>query len=92
MKLTLIIAGAVALACAPAYAKPQASHDTQQYNVGERLPCGYKGYTAYRRIPHDLRNRYALDDDYRYIYRDDYLYQIDRKTLIVQRVLQPLLR
>ena len=62
------------------------------YNVGQRLPQGYNSYTPYNQIPYDLRDRYDLDDDYRYIYRDDYLYQVDPKTMIVQQVLQALLR
>ena len=62
------------------------------YNVGQRLPYGYNSYTPYNQIPYDLRNRYNLGDDDRYIYRDDYLYRVDPKTLIVQQVLQALLR
>ena len=62
------------------------------YNVGQRLPYGYNSYTPYNQIPYDLRTRYDLDDDYRYIYRDDYLYQVDPTTLIVQQVLGALLR
>lgn len=62
------------------------------YNVGQRLPYGYNGFTPYGSIPYDLRDRYDLDDDYRYIYRDDYLYQVDPTTLIVQQVLGALLR
>ena len=62
------------------------------YNVGQRLPYGFNGYTPYNQIPYDLRNRYDLDDDYRYIYRDDYLYQVDPTTMIVSQVLQALLR
>ena len=62
------------------------------YNVGQRLPYGYNGYTAYNQIPYDVRNRYNLDDDYRYIYRDDYLYQVDPTTRIVQQVLSAILR
>jgi len=62
------------------------------YNVGQRLPYGYNSYTPYNQIPYDLRDRYDLDDDYRYIYRDAYLYQVDPKTMIVQQVLQALLR
>ncbi len=62
------------------------------YDVGQRLPYGYNGFTPYGSIPYDLRNRYDLDDDYRYIYRDDYLYQVDPTTLIVRQVLNAILR
>lgn len=64
----------------------------KHYDVGQRLPYGFNGYTPYNQIPYDLRNRYDLDDDDRYIYRDDYLYRVDPKTMIVQQVLQALLR
>ena len=62
------------------------------YNVGQRLPTGFNRYTGYNQIPIALRNRYNLNDDYRYIYRDNYLYQVDPTTLIVRQVLSALLR
>ena len=62
------------------------------YNVGQRLPYGYNSYTPYNQIPYDLRNRYDLDNDDRYIYRDNYLYQVDPTTRIVQQVLSAILR
>ena len=61
------------------------------FNVGQRLPYGYNGYTPYGSIPYDLRSRYDLNDNYRYIYRDDYLYQVDPTTLVVQRILNAIL-
>ncbi len=61
------------------------------YNVGQRLPYGYNGYTPYNQIPYDLRNRYDLNDDDRYIYRDDYLYRVDPRTQIVQQIIQALI-
>ena len=62
------------------------------YNVGQRLPYGYNGYTPYNQLPYDLRNRYSLNDDYRYIYRDNYLYQVDPRTNLVSQVLSAILR
>ena len=62
------------------------------FNVGQRLPYGYNSYTPYGSLPPYLRDRYDLDDDYRYIYRDDYLYQVDPTTLIVRQVLNAILR
>jgi hypothetical protein len=61
------------------------------FSVGQRLPYGYNSYTPYGSIPYNLRNRYGLDDNYRYIYRDDYLYQVDPSTLVVQRILNAIL-
>ena len=62
------------------------------YNVGQRLPYGYNGFTPYSQIPYDVRRQYGLNDNYRYIYRDDYLYQVDPTTMIVSQVLNSILR
>lgn len=62
------------------------------YNIGQRLPYGFNGYTPYNQIPYDLRRRYNLDDDYRYIYRDDYLYRVDPTTMVVRQILNAILR
>lgn len=62
------------------------------YNVGQRLPYGYNRYTPYDQIPYDLRRQYGLDDDYRYIYRDDYLYQVDPTTMVVRQILNSIIR
>ena len=61
------------------------------FNVGQRLPFGYNGYTRYDALPYDLRRRYDLNDNYRYIYRDDYLYQVDPTTMVVSRILNAIL-
>jgi hypothetical protein len=61
------------------------------FNQGQRIPNGYDGYTPYGSIPYNLRNRYDLNDNYRYIYRDDYIYQVDPTTLVVQRILNAIL-
>jgi hypothetical protein len=84
-------------ACPPGLAKknPQCMPPGQykkRFQVGQRLPYGYDSYTPYNQIPYDLRRQYDLSNDYRYIYQDDYLYRVDPTTLIVQQVLQALLR
>jgi hypothetical protein len=61
------------------------------YNVGQRLPFGYRGFTPYDQIPYDLRRHYDLNDDYRYIYRDQYLYRVDPTTMVVQQILNAIL-
>jgi hypothetical protein len=83
--------------CPPGLAKknPQCMPPGQykkRFNVGQRLPYGYNGYTPYNQIPYDLRQQYGLSNDYRYVYQDDYLYRVDPTTMIVQQVLQGLLR
>jgi hypothetical protein len=62
------------------------------YNVGQRLPYGNNGFTPYSQIPYDLRRQYGLNDNYRYIYGDGYLYQVDPTTMIVSQVLNAILR
>ena len=64
----------------------------KKYNVGQRLPYGYNGYTPYDRIPYDLRNQYGLDPQGRYIYDQNYLYRVDPKTQIISQVLNAILR
>ena len=62
------------------------------FNVGQRLPKGYDRYTPYNQIPYDLRRQYGLNTNDRYIYRDDYIYRVDPKTMVVQQVLNAILR
>jgi hypothetical protein len=82
--------------CPPGLAKknpqcmPPGQHK-KMFNVGQRLPYGYHGYTPYEQIPYDLRRHYGLDDDYRYIYRDDYLYRVDPTTMVVTQILRAIL-
>lgn len=61
------------------------------FEMGQRVPYGYDGLTAYNRLPYDLRNQYQLDPYSQYIYRDDYLYRVDPKTMIVNQILRAVL-
>ena len=61
------------------------------FNVGQRLPKGYNAYTPYNQIPYDLRRQYGLNDNDRYIYRNDYIYRVDPKTMVVQQILNAIL-
>ena len=60
------------------------------FEVGQRVPLGYRGLLGYDGLPYDLRNRYGagLDPYSRYIYRDDYLYRVDPKTRVVSEILR----
>ena len=62
------------------------------FNVGQRLPLGYDGYTPYNQIPYDLRSQYNLDPYGRYIYDQNYLYRVDPKTQIISSILSAILR
>lgn len=54
---------------------------------GDRLPRGYNGYTSYNQIPRSYRDRYNLDRDGRYVYRDGQVYQVNPRTSIIEQVL-----
>jgi len=60
------------------------------FDVGERVPAGYRGLTAYNALPPDLRRQYggALDPRARYILDDQYLYRVDPRTMIVRQILR----
>ncbi len=62
------------------------------YRVGYKLDRGYNGFTPYNQIPYELRDGYNLDDDYRYVYDRNYIYQVDPTTMIVSQVLNAILR
>lgn len=44
-------------------------------------------YTSYDRLPRSYVSRYDLNRDYRYVYRDNYIYVVDPKTYAVQRII-----
>ena len=62
------------------------------YNVGQRYNRNFGNLWAYNQIPTDLRSRYDFDQSDRYYYRNGYLYQVDPKTMLVERVISALLR
>jgi len=59
------------------------------FREGQRIGAGYRYYTPYGDIPGVYRNdiNYGLNDDYRYIYRNDYLYEVDPTTSLVRRII-----
>ncbi|HUE79259.1 MAG TPA: hypothetical protein VMN38_06475 [Sphingomicrobium sp.] len=63
------------------------------FNVGQRIPSGYRGLLGYNALPYDLRSRYGtgIDPNSRYIYRDDYLYRVDPTTMVVSEILRGIL-
>ena len=62
------------------------------YGVGYRFDRGFGGWTPYNQIPYDLRRQYALDPYGRYVYDQNYIYQVDPTTYVVSRVLDAILR
>lgn len=62
------------------------------YRIGQRLPYGYNSYTPYNQIPYDVRNRYDLNPDGRYVYDQGYIYQVNPRTRIISQILNAILR
>lgn len=62
------------------------------YGVGYRFDRGFAGWTPYNQIPYDLRRQYDLSPYGRYIYDQNYIYQVDPTTYVVSRVLDAILR
>ena len=61
------------------------------WNTGYRFGPRY-GYTSYRTLPRTYVQRYDLSPRYRYVYRDNYIYQVDPTTYAVTRVIDALTR
>lgn len=61
------------------------------YERGHRFDSRFTGYTAYDRIPYDLRRQYSLDPRSRYVYDQNYIYRVDPTTLVVTEVLRAIL-
>jgi hypothetical protein len=64
------------------------------FGVGQRVPLGYNGLLGYNALPQSLRSYYGpqLDPYSRYVYDQNYLYRVDPRTMLVQQVLNALIR
>jgi hypothetical protein len=73
----------------PACTPPgQAKRD---FREGQRLSQNYRNYTPYNDIPLILRERYDLDDDNRYIYRNNVIYTVDPQTRLITSIINAIL-
>jgi hypothetical protein len=63
----------------------------RMFREGQRVSSNYRYYTPYGDIPLVLRDRYDLDDDYRYVYRNNVIYQIDPQTRLIRDVIDAIL-
>ncbi len=61
------------------------------WRTGYRFGPRYS-YTSYRAIPRVYVQRYDLSPRYRYVYRDNYIYQVDPSTYAVTRIIDALTR
>ena len=64
----------------------------KQFEIGQKIPSGYKGLIRYDALPYELRMGYggALDPDARYVYDQHFLYRVDPSTLVVRQILRSL--
>ena len=84
-------------ACPPGLAKKNAmcmppGQFKKLYATGQRFPTSDGNQWSYNQIPGDLRSRYGFQPNYRYYYGDGYLYQVDPKTLLIQQVVNAIMR
>ena len=62
------------------------------YNVGQRYNRNSGNLWSYDQIPDALRSQYSLDQSDRYYYNSGNLYQVDPKSMLVERVISAVLR
>ena len=63
----------------------------EAYKVGYVFGPNYN-YTEVAALPQPVVVRYHLNPDYRYVYRDNYVYVVDPKTYAVTRIIDALTR
>ena len=63
----------------------------RSFHEGQRVGKGYRYYTPYDNIPEALRSQYNLDNDNRYIYRNNTIYQVNPTTSVVTRIINTIL-
>ena len=63
------------------------------FNVGQRVPLGYRGLLGYNSLPYGVRDHYGqrLDPYSRYVYDQNYLYRVDPTTMVVREILRAVL-
>jgi hypothetical protein len=61
------------------------------FHEGQRVPVRYRYITPYNDIPLVLRDRYDLDPDFRYIYRNNVIYTIDPATNLITSIINAVL-
>lgn len=63
----------------------------RRFREGQRVSNNYRHYTPYGDIPLALRDRYDLDDENRYIYRNNVIYTVDPRTRVITSILDAIL-
>lgn len=82
-------------ACPPGLAKKSPAcippgQAKRMFSEGQRIPSGYRSFTDFDDIPlqyrDDIPSRYG-SDAYRYIYRDNSIYIVDRETRVISEII-----
>jgi hypothetical protein len=58
--------------------------------VGQRVPTGF-GVVRFNQVPVDIRTRFDLSADDRFVIRDRFIYVVDPRTRLVDRIIDLLL-
>ncbi len=64
----------------------------RMYRSGQRYPTQYGSQWSYNQIPQDLRGQYGFNQNSRYYYGDGYIYQVDPRTMLIQQVVNAIMR
>jgi hypothetical protein len=84
-------------ACPPGLAKKNngclpPGQAKKRYDIGQRYNRNFGNRWSYDDIPYYLRSQYDFDPYDRYYYSSGYLYQVDPRTMLIERVISALLR
>ena len=64
----------------------------KMYGVGDHLPLGVADPYSFGQIPPRIRSQYGLTPYGSYYYGNGYLYRVDPRTMLVEQVVNALLR
>ena len=82
--------------CPPGLAKKHngcmAPGQARKLARGQRWQNSYGSLYSYNRIPYSVRQQYDLNRRYRYYYDNGSLYAVDPRTMLVQQVINALIR
>ena len=62
----------------------------RSFTVGQRIPTGF-GLVRIGAIPVDIRSRFDLDANDRFVVRDRFIYVVDPRTRLVERIIDLLI-
>ena len=63
----------------------------KHYRPGQRWSSNYGQRWNWSQVPYDWRQRYDLNPNDRYYYRDGYVYSVDPRTMLVEQIIRAVL-